>query len=1051
MAEVRLICGPWRSKRTQQIDDIVLAHGDRALLLVPTGLQANQRIENLVLNSNRPGFWGRPVSTFPEFVKALLQKERFVFRSVEGLERRLLLERVIYEQGAAGKLDMLRDAAQTPGFVSHIERVVTQLKQATVEPATFRATLARREPPMWLDPIVADIYEGFQEALIAAEAYDLVGLYWKAARLSNDQCPKLIETVDTLVLDGFDDFTPSELQLLKSLAHHTAHLVFGLNCTMNEPAQKDLYALPLDTAELLRQHFPERVVETFEERAAKSFAEFAASWVFWRDRRPPPHQITANMILQPCAGARQEMEAVGRRIKALLIEDGVSPASIAVVYRRLDDIGPMLRTVFAEFGIPLRILQKPRLSESSLVRFLLQLFETVDEWTRDTVVDVITSPWFRPTGVQTPEETEGAAALARLAGIVAGREAFRTRLDALAKRLENKDSVDWAQLNKLVAEPRAALGALQRRFDALASTADLLPSNGALADFAHAMEKILDELHVQDAVESERDISEDFRAFEMAALERLRHLLSLLSRQDPGLSMSRAAFASRLKRISNDVEVDLAEPRDGVQCLTPEEGRGLFFNHVFYAGVNEGAVPRPAPVSAIYGESDVEAFEHAGVHLERRQTHAKRELLMFHHVLSMARESIWISWQTVSAEGRPLAPSPYITDLRELLPEEQVVQKRISPLETFAPPPEEAACERDVRNAAFSSHPELRDRFRGLFAPASAGAEVERSRQSALPFDAYDGVLEAPEVIDMVAQSFGPTHVYSVAQLETYALCPFRFFVERVLQVEEPETPVVELESTARGALVHAVLEHLHARFRGLAVSEIPEAEARQAMRETVGEVFSSMMPANATVQGGLLRVERDRMVRLLDQYLAIAREEKDSFWKPQHFEVRFGRVDRFSAEPLNKSEPFMLDTRAGAFPFSGKIDRIDENGEEVRIIDYKTTVRVTAKNIDEGVSLQLPLYALAVEEHLLPGRRCAEALFVQVGRDRKLEGLDRKKKWEQREATLRESVARYVQAIREGRFPPTPRNSEACTYCPARQVCRHEEGRIERKQGAAP
>ena len=47
---------------------------------------------------------------------------------------------------------------------------------------------------------------------------------------------------------------------------------------------------------------------------------------------------------------------------------------------------------------------------------------------------------------------------------------------------------------------------------------------------------------------------------------------------------------------------------------------------------------------------------------------------------------------------------------------------------------------------------------------------------------------------------------FSITQLETYAVCPYRYFAERVLRLDIFEEPTEEIEALELGSLIHSIL-----------------------------------------------------------------------------------------------------------------------------------------------------------------------------------------------------------------------------------------------------
>jgi len=1082
MAQVRLLCGTRRSDRERSVDRFLCEAWGRAILLVPTRRYATCRAERIILGNALEGAWGRPVQTIDDFAEGILLAEGRAAVRITDFERRLLFQRTLDQLRENGALRSLGAAAETQGFVSHILRLITQLKQAAIEPGEFRRRVGA-QPRHPFDNIVTEVYTAYQDALQRAGVYDLPGMFWEADLLCRERKPAALDPVTLLALDGFDDFTPSEFRLIAAFEKHVEHLVFGLNYDP-KPGRRDLYAIPARTARKIHEHFG-AIPESFDEEKPKTFTDFAADNLFWRDKPGSPEGLEPTLEILPCPDFVQEIETIGRRIKTLVLDDGVPVDAICVVYRDLHDAAPALRSVFSEFGIPVRIIQRPPLTESAIGAFLLTLLDALESWRREAIVDVLTSPWFAS---QQPY-VETVPLLSRMARIIAGFEEWRNRLANLIARIEAGSGEDIAALCESVPDACEAAKATLARVHELEQLGRLLPAKASAAGFAEALDRLIDAAGLPDAIEAYPVPA--IREYERAALAALRELLGrwrTWERRAPArhddAQGARAQFVVELRQAMRDTAFQPPQPGEGVACLDLEAARLLRFDHVFFAGVNEGDVPRPPATNAIYAEEDLARLARAGIDIEGKRGHSEREALLFHHALDMARVHLCISWHAVSRGGKEKLPSPYVTDLRELFSVPSwgsalpgTIEKPMPPAHAFVPDVHYAASWRDIRNAVLCRRgfqPLLYNkgfqplfgqgvsqkrleasstvcragarRSQGDFAHEWEGGQIETARHSAAPFDAYDGVLSDSETIATVAKRFDARHRFSVKQIEAYQACPFRFFVENVLRLAEMETPVAEFDARVRGLILHAVLEAFHEHYRGRAIAEIPEEEAAGVMRSLVTEVFEQKAWQSSTRPPGIDAVERERLALILGRYLSIERAREESEWKPSHFEVAFGNTRAASRDALDITEPFALDTEAGPVLFSGRIDRIDHCQEAVRIIDYKSSVAVTRKDIMEGRSVQLSIYAIALEEFLMKGTACREAFFLTVGREKRLEALGcAKNEWEARQQVARDAVAISVAAVRRGYFPPVP-NGDVCRYCAAGRACRYEPGRIERK-----
>ncbi len=377
MAKVQVLCGAHRSQRCAQIDQVMRSHWGRSLLLTPTHGYARVRRERLLLTGAAQGCWGNPVREFKDFVVHLLAMEGMHVRLLEDFERLLLLEQALAGETVAERVAALNLSTENSGFLRHLLAVITQLKQAAVEPEVFQERIKDGETHPF-DALVATAYEAYQAMLASSNTYDVPGLYWQASLAAHSKAPRALQGIEVLLLDGFDDFTPSQLRLLATLSKHFDTIVFGINYE-DVPNRQDLYTLSAKTLAQLRDCFDVEMVQ-LSSSAPRRYSEYAADQLFWRDKPVMPSDLAVDVRGVPCMDYAQETEVLARRIKKLVVEEGVPPEDIALVYRGLQGVASQLKRTFDSFEIPLRMSHQPNLCESAVGAFVLRFFEAISEW-----------------------------------------------------------------------------------------------------------------------------------------------------------------------------------------------------------------------------------------------------------------------------------------------------------------------------------------------------------------------------------------------------------------------------------------------------------------------------------------------------------------------------------------------------------------------------------------------------------------------------------------------------------------------------------------------
>ena len=1047
MAQVHILTGPARSPREENINTLWLKHRHTALLIVPTQRYAQQRLRQILRQGSLPGVWGRPVLTFPDLVNGILAETGGDTRSVSPLSNALYLEAAIQAALAENHHPELLQALETPGMQRHLLNVIAQLKQAAIDPAEFQARIKKPSPT---DKLVAAVYTHYQTALHERGEYDQQGLYWAARELADTHKPNFFETIDSLFLDGFDDFTPSELNLLTALEPHLKFMTFGLPYDTS-PLREDAYQRVHTTVKTLEKLF-NTIHPDSETVAPATQCQFINEHLFWRDQpADPPAALREDLTLIQCHNPTHEVETVGRAIKTLLL-DGVPPTSIAVTARSLTPYAATLRDTFDEFGLPLTI-EKRGLFESRTAQDILQIYTAFDTWDRAEMLTLLDRPWFPMPDDTAPQLRSIAQTVALEARIIRGKRTWLKRLEQLDIRLE----ADTYLQKRCARIPQfqEAIVFLRHQIEKITHFETNLPSKATPSDHLAGLRAFFNQSGISEYFEKTDDDTlppEEFLAWNgiQAALNELDTKYA----DDAPKTISRSDFAAVLRKAFQLVPWEYDTPNDGVHVLDLESMRHLSFDHVFFLGVNEGMVPARPNANALYSEQDREQFEKLGIPFERKHVHLQREYLLFLRVFNNARQRLTLSWHALSASDQESRPSLFIDYIRELIPADRL--HTLAPdthLDTLVPDPGSIASWRDAANHAFAQRIKTQLPKSLPFHHVQPVAQLEQDRYGYNAFGPYDGALTHPQIHAELETRYNADHLYSVSQLERYIECPYSFFLAQILHIQTTESPEEQISPMLRGQILHDVLETFHKHFRDQAATEIPTTEAHEILQSTLDTTLRREAARNPHIPKGVWRAEGLRQIRTLKRYLEIEREKSGDTWRPAHFEVSFGTDTRETSDPLSTPKPYLLELDEESILLQGRIDRIDLTQlNSIRLVDYKTGQPPTQTEMAQGRSLQLTLYALASESLLLPGTPCDEALFIQIGSAKnRPEALCKEPKtkkqvpWEDRVLAAKKSVQTALHGIRAAQFHPTT-HKESCKGCPNENMCRYEKSRVERK-----
>ena len=270
---------------------------------------------------------------------------------------------------------------------------------------------------------------------------------------------------------------------------------------------------------------------------------------------------------------------------------------------------------------------------------------------------------------------------------------------------------------------------------------------------------------------------------------------------------------------------------------------------------------------------------------------------------------------------------------------------------------------------------------------------------------------------------------WSVSALEVYLGCPFKFYAQHVLRLEEEPDDEEVMDPRRQGQFVHEVFEAFFREWQDGGQREISAADlpaARTLFTKVVDEALTRVPEGEA----GLERT------RLLGSPAAAGLGEA---------------VFRMEAErPVPVVARLLEHTLDGTFtlrgsdgerqvPIRGRVDRIDLLGDGTfRLIDYKL-----GWPPDRSRALQLPIYGLCAEQQLRElGRRwtLGEAVYLAFKGPKRVVPLFATDA--ARDETLTRAQQRMLDtldAIERGDFPPTPDDVYRCDNCGFASVCRKD------------
>lgn len=727
------------------------------------------------------------------------------------------------------------------------------------------------------------------------------------------------------------------------------------------------------------------------------------------------------------AGEGQECVEIARRILAAA-RDGIAFDRMGIFLRDWGAYSPHLDEALRRAGIPGHFT-RGTLRPDSEGRALLSLLACAAEGLSAARFAEYLSLAQLPLPIQWEE-------LLLEASIVAGRDRWDRRLRSLEQGLlQRLGSLDEASPEaRLLGARLSLLRSLQSFALPLIESLSSLPEGQTWAEWIGALSLL-----------ARRALQEPQRVFEV-----LRDLEPMADVGQVGLEDVRRFLARRLRDLREAPEKD---PYGKVFVGTPAEAAGRVFDLVFVPGLSEGIFPKKTFEDPILLDEDRRRL---GDRLRTRRDRIRLERRLLMIPAGAASRRFVASFPRMDfLQGRARVPSLFNLELLRAvegrLPDldrfdHRIEDRSVARLGWPAPPdPGEAidTSEFDLAVLEPLLHGRAeRIRGQGRFLlgvnPWLARSLRTRFKRWGPAWSDDDGLVAPKEeaVIEILKRHRLTARSHSPTSLQTYAHCPYRFFLHAVqgLRLRDGFTLVEQMDPLLRGSLVHAVQFELVRSLDADGLLPFTSAHADEIL-DRVDRILDDVAGRYAEeVLPVLPRVWETQVEGLRVDLRSWIREviSKDGDWRPYRWEFAFGLPVGSGLDPRSSPEPVAVDH---GFLIRGIVDLIEKGRDgRLRITDHKTGKAPAnrPRMVGGGEFLQPLLYGLTVERSF--GAEVASGQLSYCTQRGEFERIELRLNAESKAVVIR--VLEEIDDAVERGFLPTAPKPGACFYCDYRIIC---------------
>jgi ATP-dependent helicase/nuclease subunit B len=939
------------------------------------------------------------------------------------------------------------------GTLERVKNVISEYKRNGISPAgIIKETKGLNTSEKLKAEDISNIYEVYQrkcEQLNVKEIGDVYsGLIESGAGVFNENFKSLFPEVNLVIINGFDEFTAPEIEIIDMISK-----IDGANLFISFDYFKcnTLLFAHLEKCynRLLKKGFEE--VKDISKTSFNDFIQTVRKKFFSTKPTKKVDRFKNNITKIGAANREDEIKFIAKEIKDLIVNLKVQPDSICVVFNLIQEYSPQIRDIFSSYGIPYNLTDRFSLSTSPPIVSVLNFLEILEnDFYYRNILRALNGGYINFEDVNVSNLLRVSINLK----IVSGLENWKNSMKDIIDGYDNSEN-DPAAAGLL--EKENYVKALED-INFLESKLKNFDRKQTINEFHEEFENLIfsSEIPLQminspQQSGAEKDIKAVTEFF--TTIDEMFYLFKLEFGEEKKFPLK--FFTNNIRTAVSNTRYNIKEkPGYGVQVTNLNEIRHLKFDYLFIGGLVDGYLPTRYMPEIFF----------SGSFVKNEIVNQTEQRYHFYQSLCCWDKALYLTYPQRSNKGI-FEESNFLKEFSNLfgLKEKSgkdYYDKIYSKEELLILIGREGVEKFEEKYEKLAGKPDLQNINKSI--------EIDRTRlNNAFGDSPYSGFIaeniseEAKEKLE----SFKENH-YSISQLETYAKCPYKYFVERVLELEPIEEPVEEIEAFEVGSLVHSIFFTF---YRTLAEQKISLADCSdETFNYAVNLIFkiAEDKVKNVNFNSPLAFYEKEKILGLKGQtknsilYKFIEYERKnENGFIPYYFEIAFGKLK----DDENKIS-ILPNLKIDGVNVRGKIDRIDLNEEDDKfaVIDYKLGGRKPTNNdLTEGISLQLPLYMFAAKElikaQLNKDFQADDAFIYSLKYDVenfgklsiKSDYLAKKMGIEKSEVVQKlidiciENVKNYVSLIAKGKFNLTKlkdRENKVCGYCGFRSVCRIEE-----------
>jgi ATP-dependent helicase/nuclease subunit B len=931
------------------------------------------------------------------------------------------------------------------GTLDRIKNVISEYKKHGISPMTLLEESKSLEGSERLKAEdIASVFTKYQNKCDELELKEIGDIYSAILEASQNEFEKkfraLYPNVDLVIINGFDEFTSPEIEII-----NRSSVIKNLDLFIHF----DYYNynhLIFSHLDKCYDKFTAKGFKEIEDKSQVVFNDFqntVRGKLFKLKSKDKAKRYEKSLIRLKAGDRVEEIELIAKETKELILNHNVEPDKICLAFNLIQNYSPVIRDVFTNYGIPFNLTDRYSLSTSPIVIALINFLEILEnDFYYKNIFRSLSLNHLKIAQIDLSNLLKASVNLKVVSG-------YKNWVDKLNDALRQPTVFEYNERGISDRDRGVytkALSDIKKIFELLKPFTKTL----TISEFKEDFYNLIFSFQIPSLLVNSKDDSteKNIKAFEefSSTINELLDLFLLEYKGDEKFPLK--FFLNNVRTAVSSARYNIKEKSGyGVQITSINEIRGLKFDYLFISGLCDGDFPTRYVPEIFF----------SGSYVKNEKNHQTEERYHFYQSLCSWNKRLYLT-HLVKEERRELVTSNFLDEFLSLF---SVTEKSSLDFQDNLYSKEEFL--KYVGKVGLDNI-EKDEAFKNLnidFSTIKHATEIDKLRTEN-PFgeSEYTGFVSknllpnSKEKLEALRSK-----EYSISQLETYAACPYKYFTERILNLEPIEEPTDEIEALEMGSLLHSILYEFYTELKKKKIVLYNAGDRQfQEAKYLIFKIAEAKVEAanfNATLSffeiEKILGINGKRKNSILYKFLE---EEKnnDEGYVPEYFELSFGKISHSGKE-----------FKIGETKFRGKIDRVDVDHSEkrFRVVDYKLGgKKPSTDDLYKGLSLQLPLYmyvakkliqAQLKKDYEPAGSEIYSLKYQEEKFGRQPIKLSRKKTTVEEDIALNEelikicldAVEKYVAAIQQGKFHLSileDRETKVCQYCNFRSICRIQE-----------